>query len=145
MEWRLVLAPGDAVLSVHIPREGKLTHELCGESLSLAAEFFSTHYPEKRFRAFTCSSWLLDPQLQLLLDESSNLVQFQRRFSLFPLLGTDEGLYRFVFHCDPCEIRSLPEKTLLQRNLKQFMTAGGHMRSTGGYILQRLEEQRGQE
>ncbi|WP_127585343.1 acyltransferase domain-containing protein [Paenibacillus koleovorans] len=140
IEWRLVLEPDDAVLSVHIPREGKLTHELCGESLSLAAAFFAAHYPEKRFHAFTCSSWLMDPQLQFLLDDSSNLVQFQRRFSLFPVLGTDEGLYRFVFHCDPCEIRLLPENTLLQRNLKRYMAAGGSMRSAGGYILQRIEE-----
>lgn len=134
-EWRPVLEPGDAVLSVHIPREGKLTHELCGESFSQAVAFFAAHFPEKRFHAFTCSSWLLDPQLQLLLDESSNLVQFQRRFSLFPVLGTDEGLYRFVFHCGRCDIGLLPEKTSLQRNVKRFMAAGGQMHASGGYIL----------
>lgn len=134
-EWQLVLAPGDMTINVHIPRKGEFTKEVCQESFVRAVQFFETCYPERSFPALTCFSWLMDPQLQQLLAPKSNLVQFQKWYHLFPLRSGDEGLYSFVFMCEKCEVDQLPEKTSLQRKIKRFMQAGGHMHNGGGILL----------
>lgn len=133
-EWSCVLEKGDNVLGLHIPRKGRLSKALCKESFDQAAAFFRTFFPEKGFRAFVCVTWMLDPQLQLLLDASSNVLGFQREFALYPVLSVDRTVYRFVFNSDPCPIEELPEKTSLQRKIKEYMLAGGHMHTGGGFI-----------
>lgn len=133
-EWVCVLEKGDNVLGLHIPREGLLSRELCKESFDQAATFFHTFFPEKEFKAFVCVTWMLDPQLQLLVDESSNVLMFQQEFALYPVLSVDRTVYRFVFNSDPCPIEELPEKTSLQRKIKEYMLAGGHMHTGGGFI-----------
>lgn len=133
--WELKLQPGDSVLSVHIPRRGKLHPKLCDDAFERARSFFATCFPEERFRAFYCGSWMMDPKLRMLLDDQSNLIQFQRRFQLFPLAGSDDSVYRFVFQCSKREAALLPERTSLQKKLKKFMASGGRIDSKGGYIL----------
>lgn len=135
-EWSLALSEGDDVLNVHIPRGTRLTIESVQDSLKQATNFFKTHFPNKQFRAFVCISWMLDPQLQELLDESSNLVQFQRGFHLFPTLSDDRSLYQFVFPCDPqTPAHLLPESTSLQKKIKNYMIDGGRLHTGGGFIL----------
>src|SRR5690606_7298293 len=51
-EWELELRPGDDVLSVHIPRTGKLLPEQCDESFDMAKKFYAAYYPERKFKAF---------------------------------------------------------------------------------------------
>lgn len=134
-QWQLALSPGDPVISIHIPRHGPFTYEACRDSLIQAYTFFTDYYADRPFAAFTCISWLMDPQLRQLLDESSNLVQFQHWYRLYPVKSGDEALFSFVFMCERCEVDELPEKTSLQRKIKQFMQGGGRMHAAGGFIL----------
>lgn len=134
-EWQLVLSSGDPVISVHIPRKGSFTYEVCRDSFIQATEFFAAYYADRPYAAMICLSWLLDPQLLGLLDETSNLAQFQKWYHLYPIQSDDGGIYSFVFMRDRCEVDQLQEDTSLQRKLKQFMKAGGQMHSAGGFIL----------
>ncbi|MDF2723526.1 MAG: hypothetical protein K0Q59_3201 [Paenibacillus sp.] len=138
-DWVLALAPGHPVLSVHIPRKGAFTTEACRESFNDAVAFFAKHYPEFHYSAFMCVSWLLDPQLHLLLDESSNLLQFQNWYQLYPVKSDDVALYQFVFQCQPCETEKLPETTSLQRKIKQFMLSGERLHAAGGFAFPPFE------
>ena len=67
---------GELVVEVHIPEGGKLLIEDCKRSLDLAREFFAKYFPEKPFKVFTCSSWLLDKTLEKYLAPSSNVLNF---------------------------------------------------------------------
>jgi hypothetical protein len=134
-EWQLVLKPGDTLLDVHIPAAGKLSQELYQDSYEQAISFFSTCFPEQPIKGYVCFTWLFDPQLRTLLGESSNIVQFQQDYHLFPIGGGDDAFYLFLFKCVKCEPHLLPERTSLQRTIKQFMLAGGRMRTSGGFIL----------
>ena len=60
--WKPTLRKGDAVLSVHIPNKGALTKEACEDSYRRAQAVFRACYPEFKFKAFHCHSWMLDPQ-----------------------------------------------------------------------------------
>lgn len=134
-EWRLALSEGDPVINVHIPRKGSFTPDDCRDSFIQAAKFFATHYADRPYAALMCVSWLLDPQLRQLMGTTSNLVQFQQWYHLYPVQSDDGGLYSFVFMCERGEIESLPERTSLQRKMKQFMREGGRLHNAGGILF----------
>ncbi|WP_127588642.1 acyltransferase domain-containing protein [Paenibacillus koleovorans] len=136
-EWELALSPGDTVFDCHIPAQGRLTPELADESYRLALDFFPRYYPELTFKAYTCYSWLLDPQLRSLLPADSNIVKFQLSYSLFPIGGGDDSFFYFVFMCDPCEPHAIPATSSIQQTIKRYMLDGGRMRAMGGFFLAR--------
>lgn len=64
----LGLRPGEPCLDLHIPDyAGPLTPEACDRSLASAHDFFARHFPQERYTAGCCHSWLLDPQLKRYL------------------------------------------------------------------------------
>ncbi|MFK7696386.1 acyltransferase domain-containing protein [Paenibacillus sp. HJGM_3] len=134
-EWQCILTPGDPVYDVHIPADGRLTADLYEASYVQASPFYSTHYPELKFKAYVCSSWLLDPQLRTLLPRSANIVQFQSQFHLYPIGGGDDSFYNFLFDCNVCPVEQLPEQSSMQRTVKDYMLRGGQMRAMGGFKL----------
>ncbi|MCD6291636.1 MAG: DUF5596 domain-containing protein [Anaerolineae bacterium] len=134
--WRKVLQPGDPILAVHIPAGEPMAFDACGESFRSAPTFFARHFPEHTWRAFTCGSWLLDPQFEGRLRDTSNIVRFLREFYLFPWPGaTGESHFARVFgtrHVDP---KTAPRDTSLRRVLLEFVEAGGKWREGGGVIF----------
>jgi hypothetical protein len=100
-------------------------------SLDEARAFFPRHFPHERYRAFSCGSWLLDPQLLQYLPEDSNIVRFQRRFELEPYqeperIDADTEVLRFVFRSLTTPLDQLPRRTALQRAIGDHLKAGGH-------------------
>ena len=116
----------DWALSVHIPPLGPLTPEACDASLDRARELFARCFPEEPYGAAFCDSWLLDPQLAEYLPEDSNIVRFQRRFTLTD--DTSQGradVLRFVFRVPrDTPIETLPRRTKLERALAEHLEAG---------------------
>jgi hypothetical protein len=77
------LAPGSPMLLVHIPDYcGPKDATSCTASLEAARGFFGRHFPQHRPAVLTGYSWLLDPQLNDYLPEDSNIVNFQRLFTI---------------------------------------------------------------
>lgn len=121
----------DAAISLHIPESGPMTPAAVTASLDAAREFFPRHFPDERYTAFSCSSWLLDPQLSEYLPEDSNIVRFQRRFELEPYREPDGSdadveVLRFVFRTLSTPLDRLPRRTLLERAIVDHLKAGRH-------------------
>jgi hypothetical protein len=125
----LDVALGAPCLNLHVPDFlGPLSPAACDRSLALAGEFFARYYPEERYRAVLCHSWLLDPQLKRYLSEDSNIVRFQERFRV-AREGTepsDMEPVRFVFGDPELEVESLPRRTSVERAVGDHLRAGGH-------------------
>jgi hypothetical protein len=131
-EWERVLSPGDPVLHIHIPEGNPMDFDQCGESLRAACDFFPRHLPEYPFRAFACSSWLLDRQLQDMLSPSSNIARFQREMYLLPSGGSGRSTLERVFGRVPADLSDpsqAPRDTSLRRALIDHLHRGGHLRS----------------
>lgn len=95
---RLRCAPTDLALSVHIPEFcGPLSPSAVDEAFAGARRFFTRHFPSERYDFAVCHSWLLSPQLSAHLPPESNIVEFQRRFTLVSTFANDYGFQRFVF------------------------------------------------
>lgn len=137
-EWHEILRPGDPVLTVHIPATGPMTPEGCGESFARAAAFFPEHFPDRPFRAFTCHSWLLDPQFEAMAPQPANIVAFLSDWYLHPTeRASDWATMERVFDAFDGQAPPLaeaPRRTSLQRNIVGLMEGGGRCRD-GGSVL----------
>lgn len=123
------LPPGSPMLLIHIPDFcGPMDPSSCAASLEEARRFFGMHFPEHRPAALTCYSWLLDPQLTDYLPRSSNIVNFQRLFTINQRpTATDAETFESVFGTrDVARRDRLPRVTSLQRALIEHVDRGGH-------------------
>ncbi len=134
-EWKVVLKQGDGVISVHIPKNGALTREACEASYQRARQVFKDCYPDFDYKAFHCHTWLFDPQLKEFLPPTSNILNFQEKYTIFP--GETEGtdVFNFVFKLRFKEYADMPEDTSLQRAIKQHYLNGKYIYEFNGIFF----------
>lgn len=135
LQYNFGTEDGERVLEVHIPALGPLDPAECDASFAHAKSFFATHFPELEFRHATCTSWLLDDQLQPYLGGNSNIVKFQDRFTLTPggTPGNDDVLL-FVFGYLPATLDELPQTSSVQRAVVEHIRAGKTWLIRHGYL-----------
>lgn len=138
-QWRCVFAPGDTLLKVHIPNTGKLLDADCAAAYARAKEIFTACYPEYTFNGFICCSWLLCPALAGFLKADSNIVQFQKRYAIFPGKNTAADVFLYVFDktvssADEVDFESLPEENSMQRGVKNLLLSGKYIHQYHGFI-----------
>lgn len=138
-EWRVRIKYGDPVISLHIPKAGgAFTKEVLDATFDEIRAFMKRHFPDFDYRALVCGSWLLDPQLEELLGEESNIVKFGKRFSLIAKKSRGEYPMYFVFGRaldQKIDYTTLPEDTRLQRVLKAHYISGKVIYEPYGYFL----------
>ncbi len=138
--------PVGHVLNVHVPPIGPLVADRAAASLARAAEFFPQCYPEEPATMFSCTSWLLDPQLAEYLAPTSNIVEFQRSFTPVAQTRFDDGdngdreLMRMALDMLPPDgpitseiLETIPQTTSLQRAYVQHLRAGRHWHQRSGW------------
>lgn len=138
-EWELIYAPGDSLISVHIPADGSFDKEVVRKSLERGKEVLKRLYPDVSFKGFMCISWLLAPELKKLLKETSNILAFADLYEKFPTKCSGLDVFSFVFvkavsKLSDVDLDSLPENSSLERNLKSFYKEGNFVHETGGII-----------
>lgn len=136
---RLQHQRGETSLDLHIPDAGPLSAEAVTASLDEARAFFPRHFPDEHYTAFSCGSWLLDPQLLEYLPGDSNIVRFQQRFELEPYeepegLDPDVEVLRFAFRSLTTPLDRLPRGTALQRAVIDHLQAGRHWHWRRGHF-----------
>ena len=133
--WRRVLAPGDPVLEVHIAAGGGMTPERCKESMRQALDFFPRYFPERPFVGFTCTSWILNPDLAEFYRPSSNMVLWQRELYLFPWSSHGKAGLFSLFGEDEIDLATAPRDTSLRRAVLDHLAAGRPLRNGGMFLL----------
>ena len=130
-----VLAPDNPILAVHIPGGDALSPVAVTDSFAKARTFFTRYFPAYRPCAFTCDSWLLDPQLGDYLQPDSNILTFQRMFSVVPLpRANDHQHFERIFHVPIDRITDQSRDTLLKRAVFEHVEKGKSWRVAGGFI-----------
>ena len=135
--WKCILSPGDPVVGVHIPAGGGLTPEIVDKSLMEIKQLIRDYFPEYEYKAFTCHSWLMDPQLQTMVGADSNIALFQNRFTILPVKSSGKGVFNFLFlkpNMD-FDLADLPENTRLERKVKQHYLNGKYIYELIGYFF----------
>nr|WP_321307845.1 acyltransferase domain-containing protein [uncultured Sphaerochaeta sp.] len=128
--FRLIADSQTLVLHLHIPTGSPLTPSSVDESLAIAKIYF----PSISF--VVCSSWLLDPALDLVTSQESNTRDFMHRFKKFPVMHDVPQIYERVFGFGMAEtdVLSFDATTSLQRRVQQALINGTKFHTTGGYL-----------
>ena len=120
----IVVHAGAKLLETHIPAGVPLTPEICSRSYQLAMSFF-----EKTFdfvaEGFLCESWLLSPELREILPAQSNISRFAEEYHCTAEPERDLSFIQYVYGMQEADAGRLPEGSVLQRSLKQFLLDGG--------------------
>lgn len=133
LEYELLEAEGQKSVSLHIPSDCLLQEPLLRESREQAGALIAKTFPDFARVPWVCSSWLLSPDLPGLLPKDSNIVRFQRAFTLtgsYP----DPDFKEWVYKRTDIPNDLLPEDTSLQRALKAFLLAGNTFLSGSGVL-----------
>lgn len=134
-EWEYGFGPGDDVIAIHIPRNTDLSPEKISLAYKEALEILKRAFPEFSPRAITCSSWLMDPTLNEILGENSKISSFSAPYERHPNRNNGKDIFGYVFPNDCKDFSILPEKTSLQRKLKEKYLKGEYIYSYTGAIL----------
>lgn len=129
-EWEVKLVPGEEAVAVHIPEGADLSPHSIDASLHAA----KSHYENP---ILICESWMLDPHLELILPQTSRLVNFMQRFYKIPVMAERpqilERVMGFDFTMD--KLLQFPCTTSLQSALKKYLSEGNEMFTTAGFML----------
>ena len=124
---------GDPVLRLHIP-SGGLDPVSVSDALGRVRSFARAHLGMDPLVA-TCTSWLLDPRWGEVLGEGSNIVRFQRRFTLVGEgVPGESDVFRFVFGMPVVDVAGAPRRTRLERAVVERLEAGGGWRVRTGWL-----------
>jgi len=117
---------GKPVLSVHIPRGDGFNPASVKESFDAANPFFEKYFGTT-YDTYVCTSWMLAPQLDGMIKETSSLADFRKYFTIYgEHLGYSQA-EEYVFLEKIDDKSKYPEDTSLQRNFKKFLMEGGEM------------------
>ena len=135
-EYCLELQDNDPVINLHIPESGPLSLSSCAKSVEAMREFFLAKYPEYKFKAFVCFSWLLDGQLHNVLPPESNIIKFQNAGYVFPFTASSDAVFR-VFGTKAAQngYKSVPHTSSMQRRLANYLDLGNRFRQGGIFLL----------
>ncbi len=132
------------VIDLHIPSDARLQMQLLDDSVRLAKQFLKQWFPDQADAPMECESWLLAPALKGLLSETSHILQFQNAFEIMSTDPDAMDVLEWVFGLaggqqKDMQLQELPEKTSLQKCMKQHLLRGGHVgiargRFTGQFV-----------
>jgi GNAT-like C-terminal domain/N-acyltransferase N-terminal domain len=125
---------GDPSLGLHIPDRTDLSPAALDETFESARSLLGQLWPVHQRRLATCQSWMMDERLSSYLDPASNVLHFQRRFSLLPKWRDgDEDVVDFVFAMPGALLSDLPQTTSLERAIVDVLREG-HWHDRTGWL-----------
>jgi len=120
------LPAGTPVLNVHIQKGADLRQENVTASLRMAGAFFARVFPETRFRAMVCYSWLLHSGLKALLPTSSRILGFAENFEIISESADSTQAVERIFGKRYRRKADHPQQTCLQREALQHPSRLGY-------------------
>lgn len=121
-------------VAVHIPSDADMSVDSVQASLSAFYSFRETYYPDWRDVKLTCDTWMLMPELQEFLGADSRLVAFQKLFQIDTIDREAVWYMGWIYPGYDVADDRLPEKTLLQRELKKYLLEGKKFGIAKGHI-----------
>ena len=125
----------DPVIGIHIPRKDLLTPEICKDSLRRADAFFAKYFPDFAYSFYTCGSWMLSPDLELFLNENSNVLNFKH---MFHMVYEEENnailFFIFPWGTQPEQATTLDAETSLQKKVQEHIVSGKKLHIGYGVI-----------
>jgi hypothetical protein len=121
---RLMLQPGDKIITIHIPGGGKLYPDEVMASIRAADKLFSRYF--QPFKAIVCETWFIDPALRDdVVKDGSNIAAFADLFDI--ICGTDNNnhsIFEHIFKVKRQPLENLEPQNEFQRRMVERAIAG---------------------
>ena len=132
-----VLRQGDPVLNTHIPSAGPFPRALRYESYRRAYEFYPQIRCGGKYLPIICNSWLLFPDHEKFLPQTSNILDFMRDFDIIKSRYAEQpqASWRIFGRHFEDSFDTLPRDTSLRRAYADWLIAGNNTGSGHGLIL----------
>jgi len=130
-------------IAVHIPSDAKFDREAVLCSLKEFTAFQKEYFSEWKDVPYTCDTWMLAPAMEELLGETSNVLAFKHMFELDVIDEEATWFMGFVFPGHEGELDTLPEKTSLQKKIKESLLAGKKIGVAKGHIKEEILQEIG--
>lgn len=134
MEYELTTLEGAPVVSLHIPTDVDLRHEVLRPSILDGLAQLYRLFPEYAGKPVYCHSWLLSPLLKDMLPQTSNILRFQEMFDIQLDEKPCNDVLLWVFKNPKLPKEDLPENSSLQRKLKRFYLEGNQFLEGKGFL-----------
>lgn len=139
-ELEYELREDSGVIDLHIPSDTRLQTPLLEDSVEQARRFLAQWFPGWADKPMECESWLLAPALKELLADTSHILQFQSMFEISSTNAEAMDVLEWVFGLaagqqKDVNLQELPEKTSLQKRMKQYLLDGGHVGIARGKFI----------
>lgn len=135
LEYEFDMADGKRAISIHIPSDAVLTPKRCRDSYECAVNFIGEFFPEAAKDKYICCSWLLSPALGELLPEDSRINRFRQGFRVTEWDKESQEFMQWVYKRRDIALENLPEESLLQRNMKEYLLKGGKVGEAKGELV----------
>lgn len=122
-------------IAVHIPSDADMCEESIKESLLRFQEFRNKFFPEWEKVKLTCDSWMIMPELETFLGENSKIVKFQKLFTIDNIDREAIWYMGWIFPGYETIDDKLPERTTLQRELKNYLLNGNKFGIAKGHMF----------
>lgn len=131
------LAPGQPILSVHIPSDARLKDDALVASYRQADEFFagigSKYCLYGAPKAIYCHTWLLSKTLRGLLPPTSGILRFGDDYDIYADDLQDESFYTWLFD-GKRPPQPLADNTSLRRAVIDYLAQGGTIGAGYGIV-----------
>ncbi len=135
LEYEFETEDGKRVISIHIPSDAVLTPKMCRDSYERAVSFIREFFPEAAKDKFICCSWLLSPALGELLPKDSRINCFRKGFRITEWDKESREFMQWVYKRGDIAPENLPEESLLQKNMKEYLLQGGKVGEAKGELV----------
>ena len=122
---------------IHIPSDADMRPSQVQDTFKAFHAFLKKYYPKWLKAEWYCDSWMLSPVLDQLLDENSNVLQFNHLFQIESVDYDSLGALDWVFPGKRVPIADLQENTSLQKRMKKYLLGGGKVGWAKGKVKQR--------
>ena len=129
----IYLPKNSVLLNVHVPAGPRLTSADITDAYQQALHYFNGIVP-----IFHCSSWLLSPQLDECLDESTRIMQFKKDYLIYSLEDNADQFIERVWpdrENEASDYVNYEENTTLQKNAKQLLLSGRILQKANGICI----------
>ncbi len=116
---------GEDVIFIHIPKNTSLKPLDVQESFKKAPNLVKKYLRVETLKYVT-ESWLLSPDLDDILNDDSNIKEFQKNFEVIKIEENVKDFLNFVFNVPlfKGDYQKLESKTKLQKGLKEKLVSG---------------------
>ena len=135
LEYEFVEADGHREIEVHIPSDADMSMKELTQSVMDFLVFEKEYMPDWCAVAITTFTWMLMPELEEFLTESSNILAFKSLFDLDYVDYEQSWYMGWIFPGYAKIDENLPERTTLHRKLKAHLLSGKKFGIAKGHLV----------